>query len=105
MAACYIPSASYFISQMYYSESSNASRLGYKNEKLDEIVNECMAVDDLAKKYELSKQAQALAQEDAVTYTVCLYGAVFIMNEKLTGFDYSPAVHDFVVPITTDIAD
>ena len=105
MAACYIPSASYYISQMFHSESSNASRLGYKNEALDKIIDDCMATDDLETKYDLSRQAQALAQEDAVTYTVCLYGAVFIMNEKLTGFDYSPAVHDFVVPITTDIAD
>jgi peptide/nickel transport system substrate-binding protein len=105
MAACYIPSASYFVSQMYYSGSSNASRLGYKNEELDKVVDACMATDDLEEKYALSRQAQAMAQEDAVTHTVCLYGAVFIMNDKLTGFDYSPAVHDFVVPITTDIAD
>lgn len=53
----------------------------------------------------MSKQAQVLAQDDAVVNTMANYGAVFAMNPKLTGFAYSAAVHDFVVPYSVDIEE
>ena len=104
-SATYVPTASYYLSSLYWSESSNPKLIGYKNEKLDELYLQCLAEDDLQKKYELAKEAQALAQEDAVFTTMMLYGAVFINSAKVTGFDYSPAVHDFIVPKSTDLRD
>ncbi len=104
-SATYVPTASYYLSSLYWSEGSNAQTIGYKNEKLDELYLECLAEDDLQKKYALAKEAQALAQEDAVFTTVMLYGAVFINSAKVTGFDYSPAVHDFIVPNSSDLMD
>ena len=104
-SATYVPTASYYLSSLYWSEGSNPKTIGYKNEKLDELYLECLAEDDLQKKYELAKEAQALGQEDAVFTTVLLYGAVFINSAKVTGFDYSPAVHDFIVPNSTDLKD
>ena len=104
-SATYVPTASYYLSSLYWSEGSNPKTIGYKNEKLDELYLECLAEDDLQKKYELAKEAQALGQEDAVFTTMMLYGAVFINSAKVTGFDYSPAVHDFIVPNSTDLMD
>ena len=86
-SATYVPTASYYLSYLYWSESSAAKLIGYKNEKLDEIYMKCLAEDDLQKKYELAKEAQALAQEDAVFTTMMLYGA------------------DFIVPNSTDLRD
>ncbi|MGI6012841.1 MAG: ABC transporter substrate-binding protein [Oscillospiraceae bacterium] len=102
-ATGYIPSASYYLYQYYYSESNNAKLAGYSNPELDKLLEECKAETDIEKKYELSRQAQALAQEDAAIYTVALYGAVFAMNSDVTGFEYSAAVHDFIVPYSTDL--
>lgn len=105
IASCYIPSASYYITQCYYTGLNTPKNARYSNPELDKLIDQCAAETDQAKKYELSKQVQALAMEDLSTFTMALYGAVFILNPNITGFDYSPAVHDFVVPITTDIAD
>lgn len=105
VATCNIPTPSYYLTAAYYTGSYTAKNVGYSNPELDAAIDAIVAAQDEEEKIELSKAAQKMAQDDAVIMTIELYGAVFITNAKLTGFDYSPAVHDFIVPITTDIAD
>ncbi len=102
-ATGYIPSASYYLYQYYYSGSNNAKLAGYSNPELDKLLEECKNTENSEEKNELSRQAQVIAQDDAAVYTVALYGAVFAINSKVTGFEYSAAVHDFIVPYSTDL--
>lgn len=102
-ATGYVPSATYYLDQYYHSESKSAGYAGYRDAELDSLIDECRSMASSSKKYDVSKEAQALAQDDAVVNTLANYGAVFAMNPGLTGFSYSAAVHDFVVPYTTDI--
>jgi peptide/nickel transport system substrate-binding protein len=102
-ATGYIPSASYYFYQYYYSGSKNAQYAGYSDAKLDTLLEQCKNLENSDEKNEVSKEAQVLAQNDAAVYTVALYGAVFAMNSKITGFSYSAAVHDFIVPYSTDL--
>ena len=104
-ATCYIPSASYYLTQYYESGSTNMQRAGFVDSVLDAAIAECTDLTAGDAKNEASKKAQVLAADDAVVYTVANYGAVFGLNPKITGFSYSAAVHDFIVPYTTDIAD
>ncbi len=104
-ATCYIPSASYYLNQYYESGSTNMQRAGFADAALDAAIAECTDLTAGDAKNEASKKAQVLAADDAVVYTVANYGAVFGLNPKITGFSYSAAVHDFIVPYTTDIAD
>ena len=104
-ATGYVPSATYYLDQYYYSGSKNAQYAGYSDPELDALLDKCRSMVSSDEKYEVSKEAQKLAQDDAVVNTLANYGAVFAMNPKLTGFAYSAAVHDFVVPYTTDIED
>ena len=103
-ATGYVPSAAYYLNQYYASGSTNMERAGFGNEELDKVIAECMSLQAGDEKNDLSKKAQALGQDDAVVYTVAYYGAVFGLNPNITGFSYSAAVHDFIVPYTTDIA-
>ena len=80
-------------------------RAGFVDSALDAAIAECTDLTAGDAKNEASKKAQVLAADDAVVYTVANYGAVFGLNPKITGFSYSAAVHDFIVPYTTDIAD
>lgn len=102
-ATGYVPSASYYLYQYYYSGSSNAKYAGYSDPQLDTLLEKCKNMKNSDEKNDVSKQAQVLAQNDAAVYTVALYGAVFAMNSKITGFSYSAAVHDFIVPYTTGL--
>ena len=104
-ATGYIPSASYSLRQYYHSESNNAKCIGYSNPELDKLIDECRNMEDSEEKNEVSRQAQMIAQDDVAIYTVALYGGVFVMNKDIEGFSYSAAVHDFVVPYTTDIKE
>ena len=104
-ATGYIPSASYYLSQYYASDSTNMQRAGFADAELDQLIATCVSLEAGNEKNEASKQAQALAQDDAVVYTMANYGAVFGLNPNITGFSYSAAVHDFIVPYTTDIAE
>lgn len=102
-ATGYVPSASYFLNQYYSSGSKNAQYAGYSDPELDKLIEQCKNTQAGDEKNKLSQQAQALAQNDAAVYTVALYGAVFGMNANITGFEYSAAVHDFIVPYSTDL--
>lgn len=104
-ATGYIPSASYYLSQYYASDSTNMQRAGFADAELDQLIATCISLEAGNEKNEVSKQAQAIAQDDAVVYTMANYGAVFGLNPNITGFSYSAAVHDFIVPYTTDIAE
>jgi peptide/nickel transport system substrate-binding protein len=97
-ATGYVPSASYYLETYYHSGSSNSKSIGYSNPELDKLIEQCKAADRGDAKNELSKQAQAIAQEDAVVYTVADYGAVFVLSGAVENFSYSAAVHDFIVP-------
>lgn len=103
-ATGYIPSASYYLGQYYETSSKTAKYAGYSDPAMDALVDKCRSMESSPEKYEVSKQAQVLAQDDAVVTTLANYGAVFALNPKITGFSYSAAVHDFVVPYTTGIA-
>ncbi len=81
--------------ETYSSQSTSA--------ELDALIDQCKAELDLSKRIELSKQAQAIAQNDAAVYTVAHYGAIFVLDKNLQNFAYSAAVHDFIVPYETNI--
>lgn len=102
-ATGYVPSASYYLSTYYHSQNTNAKRINYSNPELNRLIDECRGASDLKEKYALSRQAQVIAQNDAVVYTVANYGAVFVLSDKIKNFSYSAAVHDFVVPLETDL--
>ena len=97
-ATGYVPSASYYLETYYHSKSSNGKNIGYSNPELDRLIEQCKAADRGEEKNELSRKAQAIAQEDAVVYTVADYGAVFVLSDAVENFSYSAAVHDFIVP-------
>ena len=102
-ATGYIPSASYYLYQYYHSDSVNAKNIAYSNPELDRLIDQCRGTIASEEKYDLSKRAQAAAQNDAVVYTVALYGAVFVLRDSIKNFSYSAAVHDFIVPYSTDL--
>ena len=102
-ATGYIPSASYYLRTYYHSKSTNPKNINYSNSELDRLIDECRATNNAQEKYALSKQAQAIAQDDAAVYTVANYGAVFVLSDKIKNFSYSAAVHDFIVPYATDL--
>ena len=103
-ATGYVPSPSYYLSTYYHSSGTNATQNGYRNAELDALIDQCKAELDLSKRIELSKQAQAIAQDDAAVYTIAHYGAVFVLDKNLQNFAYSAAVHDFIVPYETNIS-
>lgn len=102
-ATGYIPSASYYLYQYYHSSSVNAKNIAYSNPELDRLIEQCRGTIASKEKYDLSKRAQAVAQNDAVVYTAALYGAVFVLSDRIKNFSYSAAVHDFIVPYSTDL--
>lgn len=102
-ATGYVPSASYYLGQYYQSDSNNMKYAGFADASLDTLIKQCRSMENGTAKNDVSKQAQALGQDDAVVNTLANYGAVFVMNPKITGFTYSAAVHDFIVPYTVDI--
>lgn len=104
-ASGYVPSASYYLSQYYKSDSTNAKRIGYSNTELDGILDKCKAEVAGDEKNKISKEAQVICQEEVPVFTAANYGAVFVMNDKIENFSYSAAVHDFIVPYETSLAD
>lgn len=97
-SAAYIPTPEYYMN-MAYVDSEN----GYNNEEMNALISKSYETTDLEEKYELVKQAQAIAQEDLPNYTVALYGAVFGLNPAVTNFEYNAAAHDFIIPFATDL--
>ena len=67
------------------------------------MVDKCQATADMEEKYEYSRQAQAIAQQDACVFTPALYGAVFAISNDVVNFEYNAAAHDFIVPYETDL--
>ncbi|MDR0383537.1 MAG: ABC transporter substrate-binding protein [Spirochaetaceae bacterium] len=102
-ATAYIPSASYYLYQYYHSDSVNAKNIAYANPELDRLIDQCRGTIASEEKYDLSKRAQAVAQNDVAVYTVALYGAVFVLSDRIKNFSYSAAVHDFIVPYSADL--
>ena len=97
-ASCYMPSPTYYLNTVYVNAEN-----GYNNEELNSLVSQSLASRDIEEKYALSKQAQAIGQNDAAIYTVALYGAVFGLNSNITNFEYNAAAHDFIVPYNVDL--
>lgn len=95
-ASAYIPTPAYYMDTYYRNND-----IGYTNEELNALLDKCEATTDLEEKYRYSKEAQALAQEDAAIFTPTLYGAVFALSDKVTNFRYNAAAHDFIVPYET----
>ena len=97
-ASAYIPTPAYYM-DTYYKNND----IGYVNEELNSLLDDCKATTDMEEKYEYSKKAQALAQEDAVIFTPALYGAVFALSKDVDNFQYNAAAHDFIVPYETSL--
>lgn len=97
-ASAYIPTPAYYM-DTYYKNND----IGYVNEKLNSLLDDCKATMDMEEKYAYSKEAQALAQEDAAIFTPALYGAVFALSKDVTNFQYNAAAHDFIVPYETSL--
>lgn len=97
-ASAYIPTPAYYM-DTYYKNND----IGYENEELNSLLDDCKATTDMEEKYEYSKKAQALAQEDAAIFTPALYGAVFALSKDVDNFQYNAAAHDFIVPYETSL--
>lgn len=97
-ASAYIPTPAYYM-DTYYKNNN----IGYVNDSINSLLDDCKATTDIEKKYEYSKEAQALAQEDAAIFTPALYGAVFALSKDVTNFQYNAAAHDFIVPYGTSL--
>ena len=97
-ASAYIPTPAYYMDTYYRSND-----IGYTNEALNTLLDQCEATTDMEEKYQYSKEAQALAQEDAAIFTPALYGAVFALSSDVTNFQYNAAAHDFIVPYETSL--
>ena len=95
-ASAYIPTPAYYMDTYY-----RANDIGYENEEINRLLDECKATTDLNEKYQYSKEAQVLAQEDAAIFTPALYGAVFALSDNVTHYRYNAAAHDFIVPYET----
>ena len=97
-ASAYIPTPAYYM-DTYYKNNN----IGYVNDSINSLLDDCKATTDIEEKYEYSKEAQALAQEDAAIFTPALYGAVFALSKDVTNFQYNAAAHDFIVPYGTSL--
>ena len=97
-ASAYIPTPAYYMDTYYRNND-----IGYTNEALNTLLDQCEATTDMEEKYRYSKEAQALAQEDAAIFTPALYGAVFALSSDVTNFQYNAAAHDFIVPYETSL--
>lgn len=97
-ATAYIPTPAYYF-ETYYCVNDT----GYVNEELNALIDKCKEAEAIEEKYEYSRQAQAVAQQDAALFTPALYGAVFAVSKDVTGFEFNAAAHDFIVPYETDI--
>lgn len=97
-ASAYIPTPAYYM-DTYYKNND----IGYVNESMNSLLDECKATTDMEEKYQYSKDAQALAQEDAAIFTPALYGAVFALSKDVADFQYNAAAHDFIVPYETSL--
>lgn len=97
-ASAYIPTPAYYM-ETYYKNND----IGYVNESVNVLLDECRATTVMEEKYQYSKEAQALAQEDAAIFTPALYGAVFALSKDVTDFQYNAAAHDFIVPYETSL--
>ena len=97
-ATAYIPTPAYYLEEYYCTNDT-----GYVNEELNALVDKCQATADMEEKYEYSRQAQAIAQQDACVFTPALYGAVFAISNDVVNFEYNAAAHDFIVPYETDL--
>lgn len=95
-ASAYIPTPAYYMDTYYRNND-----IGYINEAIDTLLDKCEATTDLEEKYQYSREAQALAQEDAAIFTPALYGAVFALSDRVTNFRYNAAAHDFIVHYET----
>lgn len=99
-SASYIPSPEYYMNTTYVNSEN-----GYQNEEVARLIEQAYATPDLNEKYELSKQAQAIAQEECGVFTVALYGAVFGLSQNVINFEYNAAAHDFIVPYGVDLKE
>jgi peptide/nickel transport system substrate-binding protein len=98
-ATAMIPTPSYHLQVLYYSE--NNKLIGYNNAKVDQLIDECVAVDDQQKKYELSKQVQQILEDEVPVLPIAYYGVAAVMNSKIENFVFNPTAHDYM--LTTEV--
>ncbi|MEN1967878.1 ABC transporter substrate-binding protein [Lentibacillus sp. N15] len=80
--------ADYTLGRLYTSE---ANRNGYKNEKLDKILNGAKESTDLDEREELYAKANKIIWEDAVGIFPVELNQVFGVRENIKGFKTSPS--------------
>lgn len=97
-ATCMIPSCFNYLDKQF-SSSSNA--YGYKNDKVDELLAKCASEYDTEKRYEISKEIQAVIMDDLPVMEICNYGVSYGFNSKVSNFKFNPTAHDYM--FNTDI--
>lgn len=80
--------ADYTLGRLYTSE---ANRNGYKNEELDEILNDAKESTDLGEREELYAKANKIIWDDAVGIFPVELNQVFGMRKNIEGFKTSPS--------------
>ena len=100
-ATCMTPSCIYFLKNNYYS--TNISKYGYTNTKMDALIDECMAEFDKDARYVISKKIQALAMDELPILYVCNYGVAYGFNENVTNFKFNPTAHDYMWNVDIDL--
>ncbi len=103
MATCQLPSCYNFLDNNY--RSTNSEPYGYKNEKFDELLSKARGEFDTDKRYAISREIQALAEEELNIMYICNYGVSYGFRDRVSNFVFNPTAHDYEWNIDIAIAD
>lgn len=92
-ATAMIPTPAYYMQVLYHSELNK--ELGYRNEKVDRLIEACSASFDPAEKYRVSREIQQIVEEDLPVITLAHYGVAVAMKNKVEGYVFNPTAHDY----------
>ncbi len=103
MASCMVPSCYNFLDNQY--NTANSKPYGYENPKFDELINKAKAEFDTQKRYEISREIQALAEDELNIMYICNYGVSYGFSKKVSNFKFNPTAHDYEWNTDISIAD
>jgi peptide/nickel transport system substrate-binding protein len=64
---------------------------GYKNDRIDELLNKALVTIDDAERTKLLQEAQKVARDDAATLNVWIFNDWVVATESLKGYKYDPS--------------
>jgi peptide/nickel transport system substrate-binding protein len=103
MATCMLPSCYNFLDSNY--RTANSEPYGYKNEKFDELIAKAKGEFDTEKRYEISREIQALAEDELNIMYICNYGVSYGFRDRVSNFVFNPTAHDYQWNIDIAVSD